>query len=144
MQLRVSSLRLCERPALASDNFPSLATVMPKPTHSSQEAMIAIGRQIAVPVCYQAQHFESIGLNIVDYTMETLRDNIRSRVRVERETIEEYFAANIAAIYSNTDPMYQRMLQQVSKSLTNSIWQDSPLIKGRYIAHYTTSSGRNT
>lgn len=106
--------------------------------------MIAIGRQIAVPACYQAQDFEIIGLNIVDYTMDTLRDNIQLRVRVERETIEEYFAANIAAIYSDTDPMYQRMLQQVSKSLTNSIWRESPLMKGRYVAHCTTSSGRNT
>lgn len=77
--------------------------------------MIALGPKVAKSVHYRAHEFEVLGLNIVDYTMDTLQKNMLLRIRIDRDKVEEYWAADLAAVYSENDHMFHRMLQQVSK-----------------------------
>lgn len=76
-----------------------------------------------VALCYRVQEFEISSLNIVDYTMDTLRKNIKLCIRVDREMAELYFTTDIAELYLTSyitkdnlknDHMFQFLLQQVS------------------------------
>ena len=80
------------------------------------------GRSINL-ICFRAQEFETLELNIVDYTKFLLSRNVPQGIHLSQEEVNQLFEADVRATYDAEDPKCRYLLQQKTCPLIMDFWE---------------------
>ena len=74
-------------------------------------------------ICFRAQEFETLQLNIVDYTKCLLSRNVPQGIHLSQEEANQLFEADVRATYDAEDSKCQYLLQQKTCPLIMDFWE---------------------